>query len=183
MRRPGDALPTSGRLVAIDLGRVRVGVAVSDPSQIVASPADTVDVGDLDTGEAMDVDALADRLTGVVTYHGGVGVVVGAPLGLDGVEGEAAREARAVADALRIRTGLPVRLVDERFTSTTAERSLIEADVSRAERRRVVDQVAASVLLQGVLAAHEVQRGRATPSGDDVHDAHDGHDASVEWTD
>ena len=158
MRRPGDALPTSGRLVALDLGRVRVGVAVSDPLQVVASPADTVDVADLDTGDAMDVDGLAMRLSGIVTEHGAVGVVVGAPLALDGQEGEAAREARAVADRLRERTGLPVRLVDERFTSTTAERSLIEADVSRADRRRVVDRVAASVLLQGVLAAHETQR-------------------------
>jgi len=158
MRRPGDVLPTAGRLVAIDLGRVRVGIAVSDPMQIVASPADTVDVADLDEGSAMDVEALALRLAAVATAHDAAGVVVGAPLGLDGAEGEAAREARAVADAIRATTGLPVRLVDERFTSTTAERSLIEADVSRADRRRVVDQVAASVLLQGVLAAHEAQR-------------------------
>jgi len=158
MRRPGDTLPTAGRLVALDLGRVRVGVAVSDPLQVVAAPADTVDVADLDRGEAMDVDGLAARLSTVVVAQEAVGVVVGAPLALDGQEGEAAREARAVADRIRDRTGLPVRLVDERFTSTTAERSLIEADVSRADRRRVVDRVAASVLLQGVLAAHEAQR-------------------------
>ena len=158
MRRPGDELPTAGRLVALDLGRVRVGVAVSDPSQVVASPADTVDVGDLDRGDAMDVDGLAERLAGVVAVHDGAGIVVGAPLDLDGYEGEAAREARAVADALRERTALPVRLVDERFTSTQAERVLIEADVSRAGRRRVVDGVAASVLLQGVLATHELRR-------------------------
>jgi len=160
MRRPGDTLPTSGRLVALDLGRVRVGVAVSDPLQVVASPAETVDVAEFDTGDEMDVDGLAARLSVIVTDHGAVGVAVGAPLALDGQEGEAAREARAVADRLRERTGLPVRLVDERFTSTTAERSLIEADVSRADRRRVVDQVAASVLLQGVLAAHDAQRGQ-----------------------
>jgi putative Holliday junction resolvase len=158
MRRPGDVLPTVGRLVAIDLGRVRVGVAVSDPMQVVASPAETVDVADLDDGDTMDVDALALRLAAVVAEQDAAGVVVGAPLSLDGREGEAAREARAFADALRGRSGLPVRLVDERFTSTTAERSLIEADMSRTDRRRVVDQVAASVLLQGVLAAHDAQR-------------------------
>ena len=158
MRRPGDELPTAGRLVAFDLGRVRVGVALSDPSQVVASPADTLDVADLDRGGAMDVAGLAIRLAEVATTHEAGGIVVGAPLGLDGHEGEAAREARAVADALRERTGLPVRLVDERFTSTQAERTLIEADVSRAGRRRVVDRVAASVLLQGVLAAHDVRR-------------------------
>jgi len=158
MRRPGDALPTAGRLVAFDLGRVRVGVAVSDPSQVVAAPADTVDVADLDLGEAMDTGALAVRLAEVAVEHGAAGIVVGSPLDLEGREGAAAREARAVADALRARTGLAVRLVDERFTTTQAERTLIEADVSRAGRRRVVDRVAASVLLQGVLAAQDVRR-------------------------
>ena len=158
MRRPGDALPTAGRLVALDLGRVRVGVAVSDAAQVVASPSDTVAVADLDTGEAMDVPVLAARLADVALGLGAAGVVVGAPLDLDGREGAAAREARAVADALRERTGLPVRLVDERFTTTQAERVLLEADVSRAGRRKVVDRVAASVLLQGVLAAQDVRR-------------------------
>lgn len=158
MRRPGDDLPTTGRLVAFDLGRVRVGVAVSDPSQVVASPSDTLDVADLDRGEAMDVDALAARLADVARDLAAAGIVVGAPLALDGHEGEAAREARAVADALRTALGLPVRLVDERFTTAEAERALLEADVSRAGRRKVVDRVAAGVLLQGVLAAQDVRR-------------------------
>lgn len=158
MRRPGDVLPTSGRLVAFDLGRVRVGVATSDPAQVVASAADTLAVEDLDLGERMDVDGVAARLADVVRALDAAGVVVGAPLDLDGREGEAAREARAVADALRERCGLPVRLVDERFTTTQAERTLIEADVSRAGRRRVVDRVAAGVLLQGVLDAQAHRR-------------------------
>jgi putative Holliday junction resolvase len=161
MRRPGDELPLTGRLVALDLGRVRVGVGVSDPDQVVAAPADTVDVGDLDRGEAMDVPALATRLAAVAVAAGAAGVVVGAPLALDGTEGEAAQEARAVADAVRAATGLPVRLVDERFTTTEAERVLIAADVSRAGRRRVVDRVAAAVLLEGVLAAQAHRRGAA----------------------
>ena len=160
MRRPGDELPITGRLVAFDLGRVRIGVAVSDPGQIVASPSDTVDVADLDLGDRMDVDALADRLADVARVSEAAGVVVGAPLDLEGREGEAAREARAVADALRVASGLPVRLVDERFTTTEAERTLLEADVSRAGRRRVVDRVAAGVLLQGVLAAQAQRRAR-----------------------
>ena len=160
MRRPGDELPLSGRLVAFDLGRVRVGVAVSDPDQVVAAPAETVAVADLDRGAAMDVPALADRLAAVATDVGAEGVVVGSPLALDGTEGEAATEARAVADAIRAATGLPVRLVDERFTTVEAERVLLEADVSRAGRRRVVDRVAAGVLLEGVLASHVHRRAR-----------------------
>jgi len=158
MRRPGDELPLVGRLIAFDLGRVRVGVAVSDASQVVALPEDTVAVEDLDLGERMDVAALARRLGEHVGAHGAGGVVVGAPLALDGGEGEAAREARAVADALREGSGLPVRLVDERFTTTEAERVLVAADVSRADRRRAVDRVAASVLLQGALAGQDVRR-------------------------
>ncbi len=161
MRRPGDELPLRGRLVALDLGRVRVGVAVSDPDQVVATPAETVDVADLDRGRAMDVPALAARLAALVVAADAAGVVVGAPLDLDGAEGEAAQEARAVADGVRTATGLPVRLVDERFTTAEAERVLIDADVSRAGRRRVVDRVAASVLLEGVLAAHVRRRSDA----------------------
>jgi putative holliday junction resolvase len=161
MRRPGDVLPLTGRLMAVDLGRVRVGLALSDVAQIVAAPLDTLDVKDLDRGDAMDVAALATRLADVLAEHEVVGVVVGAPLDLDGAEGEAAREARAVADALREVVRLPVRLVDERFTSTAAERALIEGDVSRAGRRAVVDRVAASVLLQGVLETHARSRREA----------------------
>lgn len=159
MRRPGDELPTSGRLVAFDLGRVRVGVATCDPDQVVASPADTIDVADLDRGDTMDVAALAARLAARAADLDASGVVVGAPLDLSGHEGEAAREARAVADALRAAADLPVRLVDERFTTTEAERTLLEADVSRAGRRRVVDRVAAGVLLQGVLTTQAQRRG------------------------
>jgi putative Holliday junction resolvase len=158
MRRPGDSLPTSGRLIAFDLGRVRVGVATSDPTQVVASPSATIEVGDLDLGEEMDVVGLAARLAEAALACHAAGIVVGAPLALDGQEGAAVREARSVADELRNRTGLPVRLVDERFTSTEAERALLEADVSRAGRRKVVDRVAAGVLLQGVLAAQGVRR-------------------------
>lgn len=161
MRRPGDELPTTGRLVAFDLGRVRVGVAVSDPSQVVATPSDTVEVADLDLGDAMDVPALADRLAATALGLMAVGIVVGAPLALDGHEGEAVRESRAVGQALRERTGLPVRLVDERFTSAQAERVLLEGDVSRAGRRKVVDGVAAGLLLQGMLAANERRRKEA----------------------
>jgi putative Holliday junction resolvase len=159
MRRPGDELPVRGRLVAYDLGRVRVGVAVSDPDQIVASPSETLDVADLDLGAQMDVDALGRRLALHARACEAAGVVVGAPLALDGAEGPAAREARAVADVLRSESVLPVRLVDERFTTTEAERSLIEGDVRRRARRDVVDRVAASVLLQGVLSAQAVRRG------------------------
>jgi putative Holliday junction resolvase len=154
--RDGDDLPLDGRLVAFDLGSVRVGVAVSDATQVVASPDATLAVAPSD-----DAATIAGVLAAAATERDAVGVVIGDPRALDGSRGEASRRARAVADALRTSTGMPVRLVDERFTTTEAERVLIAADVSRSDRRGVVDRVAASVILQTVLAAH--QRRRSAP--------------------
>jgi len=150
----GDALPTTGRLLGIDLGAVRIGLAVSDPGQVVASPAETLHVPRDADGPA--VDALVDASR----RHDAAGLVVGYPRTLDGREGRAATRARRFADQLRERTGLPTLLWDERFTTVEAERVLIDADVSRAGRKESVDQVAASVLLQGVL---EAQRARRQP--------------------
>lgn len=148
-----DDLPGEGRLIGIDLGEVRIGIAVSDPGQVVASPAETVHVPR--DQDAPTLDALVDT----VARHEAAGVVVGYPRRLDGREGAAAARARRLADGLASRCGLPVVLWDERFTTVEAERVLIEGDVSRRDRRDVVDRVAASVLLQGVL---ERQRARRT---------------------
>lgn len=150
---PSDELPTSGRLVAFDLGEVRIGIALSDPGQVVASPAETLHVPRGDDAPALD--ALADA----TVRHDAAGVVVGYPRRLDGREGSAAARARRFAEQLRGRTGLPVVLWDERFTTVEAERALIQGDVSRADRKDTIDRVAASVLLQSVL---EAQRARRT---------------------
>jgi putative holliday junction resolvase len=147
----GDELPLTGRLVAIDLGEVRIGIALSDPNQVVASPAETLHVPR--DQEAPTLNALVDA----VARHEAVGIVVGYPRRLDGREGSGAARARRIADALRDRTGLAVMLWDERFTTVEAERVLLQGDVSRRDRKETIDRVAASVLLQGVL---EAQRGR-----------------------
>jgi len=151
-RGQGDELPLTGRLLGIDLGEVRIGLALSDPGQVVASPAETLHVPRDADGPALD--ALVDA----THRHDASGVVVGYPRDLDGREGRAASRARRFADDLRTRTGLPVRLWDERFTTVEAERVLIDADVSRAGRKESIDQVAASVLLQGVLEAQRRRR-------------------------
>ncbi len=157
MSRPrtplGGELPLSGRLVAIDLGEVRIGIAISDPTQVVASPAETLHVPREQHGPTLD--ALVDA----AARHDAVGLVVGYPRRLDGREGSGAARARRMAEALHERTGLPVLLWDERFTTVEAERVLLQGDVSRRDRKDSIDRVAASVLLQGVL---EVQRGRRT---------------------
>ena len=146
-----ERLPLTGRLIAIDLGEVRIGVALSDPSQVLASPAETLEVPRNQDDPALRamVDALA--------RHEAAGVVVGYPRQLDGSEGKPAARARRLAGVLEQRTGLPTVLIDERFTTTEAERVMLAQDASRAERRRSIDRVAASLLLQTVL---EVQRTR-----------------------
>lgn len=155
MRTPdlGDTLPLTGRLVAIDLGEVRVGVAVSDPGQVVATPAETLDVERGADGPTL------DAVVAAVERHDAAGVVVGLPRTLEGREDTAARRARRFAEGVRERTSLPVRLWDERFTTVEAERVLLDADVSRAGRRTSIDRVAASVLLQGVLESQRRARG------------------------
>jgi putative holliday junction resolvase len=141
----GDELPTTGRLLAIDLGEVRVGLALSDPGQVLASPAETLQVP-----RNADEPTL-DALVNAAARHEAAGLVVGLPRKLDGREDAPAKRARWFADRLRERTGLPVLLRDERFTTVEAERVLLDADVSRAGRKASIDKVAASVLLQGVL--------------------------------
>lgn len=152
MRNAGDELPTRGRLLAIDLGDVRIGTALSDPDQVVAAPLETVPVPDRD-----DRAAIVASLQRLVAEHEPAGLVVGLPRALDGREGDAARLSRRTAQALRDATGLPVRLWDERFSTTEAERVMLAQDASRRERRASIDRVAASVILQGVL---EEQRRR-----------------------
>ncbi len=151
----GDRLPLTGRLLAIDLGEVRIGLALSDPNQVVASPAETLQVPRDADGPAV------DALVNAVARHEGAGLVVGLPRRLDGGEDAPARRARWFADRLRTRTGLPVALRDERFTTVEAERVLLDADVSRAGRKDSIDRVAASVMLQGVLESQRLARQAA----------------------
>jgi putative Holliday junction resolvase len=130
-------------VVGLDLGERRIGVAVSDRSGITAVPHTTLQ-------RSGDADADADRraIARVVAELGAERVVVGLPLSLDGTSGPAARAAEAEAHALAAVLPVPVELVDERFTTVTANRSLAGAGVRGRDRRRKVDEVAATVLLQ-----------------------------------
>jgi putative holliday junction resolvase len=132
------------RVVGLDLGKKRVGVAVSDSGGILAVPSTTVErTGD----EAAD----RARVASAVRDLGAERVVIGLPLSLDGSEGPAAAWARAEAEALAALLDAPVELYDERMTTVSAQRSLVAAGVKGRDRRRVVDQVAAAVLLQAWL--------------------------------
>jgi putative Holliday junction resolvase len=148
-----DELPLAGRILAVDPGDVRVGLAVSDVTQVVASPLETVAVDDPD-----DLDAIAEDVRAVAVEQEAGAVVVGYPRTLSGREGPAAARARRLAELLRELTGLPVGLWDERFSTTEAERVMLAQDASRAERRRSIDRVAASIILQGVLESQRLRR-------------------------
>lgn len=139
------------RVLALDVGSRRLGVAVSDPTGSVATPLVTLPRRD----PAEDASAIG-RLA---AEHGASVVVAGLPVSLSGREGPAARSVRAYVDELRaLLPELAFELADERLSTVAAERALVEGGVRRRARRGVVDQVAASVFLQAWLDA---RRGAA----------------------
>jgi putative holliday junction resolvase len=137
---------TRGRWLGVDVGAVRVGVAVCDPDGVLATPLVTVS---RDTSGGSDLQAIA----GLVAEHDAVGVVVGLPRTLAGREGPAAEAARVFADALAGVLDVPVELSDERLTTVVATQQLRERGVKGRKQRAVVDQAAAVAILQGWLDA------------------------------
>ncbi|MBA2473753.1 MAG: Holliday junction resolvase RuvX [Pseudonocardiales bacterium] len=135
-----------GRRLGIDFGEVRVGVALSDPSGILATPLITLK---RDRPHGADLEALA----ALVAEHDVVEVVVGLPRTLAGRHGPAAQAATGYARALADRLGdaVPVRLTDERLTTVSAARVLAERGVRGRKQRAVVDQAAAVEILQSWL--------------------------------
>lgn len=128
----------------MDVGAVRVGVAVCDPDQVLATPLVTV---------PRDVEGGADLavLAGLVAEYSAVGVVVGLPRTLAGREGQAAVTARAFAAALETAVPVPVELSDERLTTVLATQQLRDRGVKGRRQRAVIDQAAAVAILQGWL--------------------------------
>ena len=132
------------RPLGIDLGTVRIGVAVADSDGRLATPYDVVArSGD----RARDHRRIADLAAEVEADQ----LVVGLPLSMDGSMGKAAKAALREADQLARATGLPVETWDERLTTVTAHRDLMAMDLDATARRKVVDQVAAAVMLQAWL--------------------------------
>jgi putative Holliday junction resolvase len=129
----------------VDFGTVRVGLAVSDPDRIIASPLETL-ARQSETSDAA-------YFSSLVTAERLVGLVVGLPLHTGGEEGIQAREARRFGAWLGSVTGLPVVFWDERYTSAAAEDALLEAGLTRGKRKARVDRVAAQLILQGYLDA------------------------------
>ena len=144
---PGHASGTeAGRILALDLGAKRIGVAVSDPLGIIAQGLPTLAA----TGRKAVMVALAQ----IVEEQGVVRVVVGLPLRLSGEEGPEALAARTFAAELSGRLHLPVELWDERLTTVQAERTLLAGNTRRDRRRQERDRLAAILILQSWLDAH-----------------------------
>jgi putative Holliday junction resolvase len=131
------------RILAIDPGTVRLGLALSDPSGTIAQPLSVL----ARRTEAEDLKALAD----LVERHEVGLIVVGLPRLMDGRIDAAAKQAQAFGAHVAQATGRPVAYWDERLTSVAAERFLIEQGKRRSKRRQEIDRVAATLLLQGYL--------------------------------
>ena len=139
------------RLLALDLGTRRIGVALSDPTGVIASALEVI--------PADSRARVIARLSMLVRTHDVTRVIVGLPVRLDGTEAAEARRARQFAAALLQEIGVPVELLDERLTTAEAERAMLEADASRSRRRERRDAVAAALLLQRYLDMQRREQG------------------------
>lgn len=130
------------RILGLDPGERRIGVALSDPTGTIASPHSVIDRRSADPANV--VRELCEEYAVNL-------IVVGLPTGLSGSEGPSAKAARAFGARVSEAAGLPVEYQDERFTTVTAEAALLEGGVRRERRREVRDKVAAAVILQTYL--------------------------------
>ena len=144
------------RVLAVDLGTRRIGLALSDASGTLAAPLVTIPHSNRRR------DLL--QIVGVAEAHQVDRIVVGCPRNMDGTSGPAARRAEAFAAALRRMVGTPVEMWDERLTTVAAERILLAADVRRTRRRAVRDRVAAALILQAYLDARGRREAGAPPT-------------------
>ena len=131
------------RVLAVDPGSKRVGLAISDPTATIAQPLMTISNEPAET--------LAARLAELAWKHEAVRIVVGLPRRMDGSIGPEAKAARELATQIRAASKLPVELLDERLTTAAAEKSLLAGGMRRDKRRANIDRVAATLLLQSFL--------------------------------
>lgn len=131
------------RIMAIDYGDAHTGIAVSDPTGTLAGFTTTVD--------AYRPEAVAERIAKLAREHGAEELVLGHPVNMDGTLGPRSEKARAMKRLLEERTGLPVVLWDERRTTIDAHQILMNNGKNAKKRKKVVDAVAASLILEGYL--------------------------------
>jgi len=134
------------RIMGLDLGDKTIGVAVSDPLGWTAQTVEVIRRGDSTAGEIK-------RLRELIDHYGVEMILLGLPKNMDGTVGERGQKSIEYSDLMVRELGLPVELWDERLSTVAAERVLLEADMSRAKRKKNIDKMAAAIILQGYLDA------------------------------
>ena len=135
------------KIMAVDLGLVRTGLAISDELELLASPIGTVTERNLNV--------LAEKVAATAKEQGAGALVVGLPRNMDGSKGESAERAEAFAEQLRTLTDLPVALWDERLTTVSAIGYLNETNVRGKKRKAIVDTVSATIILEDYLKSRK----------------------------
>lgn len=158
---PPSDIPPSGRLLGVDYGTKRIGLALATPDRTFASP--------LETYERRNEQLDTRYYRSIIEDYRPCGIIIGLPIHVNGEESQKSREARQYGQWLHQITGLPVSYWDERFTSAAAEDYLLDADLSRQQRKKRIDKVAAQIILQAYLDANRPTPER-TPDDDDFDD-------------
>lgn len=143
------------KILAVDYGEARTGLAVCDPGELLASPVRTISHWDPETAAAETVKTARET--------GAERIVVGHPLNMDGSAGERAQACRDFAALLEEKSGLPVVLWDERGTTVTAARYLNATDTRGKKRKKVIDAVAATIILESYLVWRKNHPGGGVP--------------------
>ena len=134
---------TSGKILSVDFGDVRTGLAVSDPSRLLASGLGYISPGG--------IEKTADAVAEIATQNGVVAIVVGLPVNMDGSRGGRAQRCEKFARLVKERTSVCVAVFDERMTTMTASRYLNETGTSGKKRKQVIDTLSAQIILQNCL--------------------------------
>jgi putative Holliday junction resolvase len=136
-----------GRLLGIDYGQKRVGLALSDPAKIICSPHGTI--------QRKDDEDVVRQVVALCAEKEVERIIVGLPLNMNGSNSESTDKAEAFAEKLRQAAPVPVEMWDERLSSVSAERLLIDAGTSRQKRKGMVDRIAAQIILQNYMESKE----------------------------
>lgn len=148
------------RMMGLDIGHKRIGIAFSDPMGITAQPFETYHRKTI----AHDMEYLLE----LIQKHGVTRLVVGLPLHLSGQESQQSAFTRNFAEGLAQRSGLPLYYADERYTSKVAERVLQSAGIRRERRKEYIDKMAATLILQGFMELNENERGTQQMENDEI---------------
>jgi putative Holliday junction resolvase len=131
------------RVLGLDFGEKRIGVAVSDPLGIIAQGVTVI--------ERKTIDYDLKTINGIIAEYGAESVVVGMPINMDGTRGKSAEKVSEFVDLLKASAGIPVATYDERLSTKESEKFLISSDVSRKKRKNVIDKIAAQLILESYL--------------------------------